>query len=111
MKKGEARIKCFGNHVPVENIEVVDIKQMIWKGERIIEPGTPQDTMKIVYFSRRYEDNDIDKLFREYTLTNETIMGRKFSLIPKEKLLFGYDPPSDTIIKPPIKLTKPRIFN
>lgn len=108
----DARIKCFGSYVPVRNTEIVDAKQKIWKGERIIEPGTPQDAAKTVYFSRTFDkDSDLDKLFKEFHFTDNTILGCEFWLIPKEKLLFGYDEaPGEGIALPPIKLTKPRIF-
>lgn len=99
----DARMRCFGSYVPVKNIVIVDTKQKIWRGDRIVEPGTPEDAMMIVYFNRTFDkDSDLDKLFHEYVFTDNTILGFEFWLIPKEKLLFGYDPPS-SIIKPALK--------
>jgi len=109
-KLHNARIKTFGSYVPVKDVEPVDCKEGVWKGNRIVEPGTPEDVMLVVYFSRAYSrDNEIDKMVQEYHITDESIMGYEFWLIPKEKLLFGYDPPSPIIEKPPIRLTKPRL--
>ena len=96
-----ARIQSATTYLPVTNIVCVDEDQQIWKGDRVIEPGTPSDQYTIIYFSRKYdpENNDWDKINPEYEFTDEDIIGFKFLLIPKEKMLFGYDPPG-TIIKP-----------
>jgi len=108
--QNNARIKCTNLYFAVTNLECIDEKSSIWKGERIIEPGTPSDVLLDVFFSRTYDkDNAVDLMLHEHEITDTSIIGFKFWLIPKEKLLFGYDGPS-TIIKAPIKLSKPSMF-
>ena len=104
-----ARIQCFGGYIPIRDIEVIDSKQQIWKGTRIVEPNTLQDVYKTVFFSRLYQPDtcEFDKLYTEKHFTSNDILDCEFWLIPKEKLLFGYDPPTAGILKPPLKLRKP----
>lgn len=108
-----ARLKCFGSGVPVYNWTVVDTERGIWKGTRIIEPGTPADTFETVYFSRSYdtENNDLDRMIHEYEFLDPAIVGVPFLVVPKEKVIFGYDSPSTVIAKPPVKLAAPSPFN
>ena len=49
----DARLKCFSDYTPLKDIEVVDTKQGIWKGNRVVEPGTNPDVMTVIYFYRR----------------------------------------------------------
>ena len=109
--KNNARIHTVTTYFPVADIFCVDKKQKVWKGERVIEPGTPEDVYTVIYFSRKYDPdvNDWDKMNPEYHITEKDIIGFEFWLIPKEKMLFGYDPPG-RIIKPIITQGKgPRI--
>jgi len=111
MTMNNARIKCFGGYIPIRDIEAIDTKQKIWKGKRIVEIGTPTDVLEELFFSRDYSsDSEIDKLLCEKHIKDNSILGCEFWLIPKEKLLFGYDPPS-TILKPDIRpsSSRPRI--
>ena len=104
-----ARMHTVNTYFPVTNMVCVDEKQNIWKGERVVEQGTPDNVASIVFFSRTHdpENNDWDKINPPYEFKDTSIIGFKFWLIPKEKLLFGYDE-SATILRPNIKLTKPR---
>jgi len=108
-----ARIKCFGSGVPVYNWTCVDNDRSIWKGTRIIEPGTPSDAFETVYFSRLYDldNSDLDRMIHEYEFIDTDILGVPFLVVPKEKLIFGYDAPSSLIAKPPVKTAAPSPFN
>ncbi len=102
-----AVMKCFGGYLPLANVELVDEKQLIYRGERIVEPGTPADSLEYIYFSRRYdrEHNPIDATLRELTIEDPSLIGFPFWLVPKEKVVFGYDKPS-VIARPDIRLSK-----
>ncbi len=105
--KDDAVIKCLSQYIPVVDPELVDAKQKLWKAERVLEPGTPDNAADIVYFSRRsVPDNDFDKLWPEIEIKNERIIGKPFFLVPKDKLLFTYDPPSMIIKRAPIQRKK-----
>ena len=106
-----ARIKCMNLYFPVCNYSCVDVKQNIWKGERVIEPGTPSDQFTIIYFTRNTdEENKLETLVPEYTFKNTKLIGFDFLLVSKERMLFGYDEPSP-ILKPNVRLVKPSPFN
>ncbi len=114
----DARLKCFGDYTPLKDIEVVDTKQGIWKGTRIVEPGTSPDVMLIIYFRRRrkaqgpvVEPSDIETMWPELHIKDASIMGYEFWLIPKVKMLFGYDPASSIIVKAPMQAGKPGPFS
>ncbi len=107
----DARLKCFSDYTPLKDIEVVDTKQGIWKGSRVIEPGTSPDVMTIIYFRRsktldQNQLSEIEAMWPEIHIKDTSIMGYEFYLIPKVKMLFGYDPPSSTIIKAPMQMGK-----
>ncbi len=98
-KLNNAVIAPFGAYLPVYNIEAVDAKKGIWKG--LIVPHAARgmaakDEDKIVFFTRNYlpEVNDMDLVYPEIEFKSKDIMGVKFWLIPKEKLLFGYEEPT-----------------
>jgi len=107
--KNNARIKCVSIYAPIHNVVCVDEDQNIWKGERVIEEGTPIDFASIIYFSRSYYPDDYlnDKVFTEVEFGPE-LLGFPFVLVPKEKILFSYDPPS-IISRPDIKLSKSKL--
>jgi len=102
------RIHCFGRYVPLYDVECVDEKQQIWRGKRIVEINTPENAMLTIYFSRFYDrkNNDMDRVCQEYEIHDDKLMGEKFVLVPKEKILFGIDEGSAIIKRPPIKLKK-----
>ena len=71
----------------------------MWKGTMVPHltrsmGKTPDD--KIVFFTRNYQPdvNDMDLVYPEIEFKSKAIIGVKFWLIPKEKLLFGYEEPS-----------------
>lgn len=112
----DARLKCFSDYTPVRDIEVIDTKQHIWKGERVIEPWTDPNAMRTLYFRRpKTADPDrlteLELLWPELHILDATIMGYEFWLIPKIKMLFGYDPPSSNIIKSPMQMKKQGPFS
>jgi len=109
----DARLKCFSDYTPVRDVEVVDTEQKIFKGNRVIEPGTASNVMTVIYFRRVGKKDDrteIEQMWPEIHIHDCTIMGYEFYLIPKVKMLFGYDPPSKVILKPPIRAAKPGPF-
>ena len=98
-KLNNAVLLPYGAYFPVYDIESVDAKQKIWKGKRVphLAMGlAAQDKNKIIFFSRAYypEVNDMDMVYPEIEFKSKAIIGVKFWLIPKEKLLFGYEEPS-----------------
>ena len=100
-----ARIRTMNGLIPLKDIEEVDGVNKIWKGS-IVKDADQSDTMgDTVYFSREYdrEKNDLDRCLREHEVDN--VLDFKLFLIPKEKCMFIYEPPS-TIIKPATGLFK-----
>lgn len=90
-----ARIQCFGAYIPMRDIKCIDKKQHIWRGKRVAEVLKPEGEISIVYFSHEGPpDNDFDKVTPPLHFTDISILGFPFWLIPKHRLLFGYDPPS-----------------
>jgi len=106
----DARLKCFSDYTPVRDVEVVDTEQKIFKGNRVIEPGTASNVMTVIYFRRVGKKDDrteIEQMWPEIHIHDCTIMGYEFYLIPKVKMLFGYDPPSSIIVKAPMQMKEP----
>ena len=95
-----ARIQTLGAYVAIYNIECVDTKQQIYRGKRIVEREQRDEDWPWYYFSRAYypDINDFDKIYKEIELP-EDMFDTKVTLIPKEKLLFGFEPHS-LIMKP-----------
>jgi len=109
MKLNDARVYSFGNYKPLYDLKCV--KGDVWRGRPVIEPqmtklpGFNQKAFEAtwIFFVRRYDDkNDWDRLYHEIELGPEWI-GQPFILVPKDKLLFAYEPaPEGGIILPPI---------
>ena len=112
-KLNNARLTVMGKYRAVYDIELVDEKKEIWKGKPYIEP-TQRETpsaMKatkhgFTFFSRHFDPaNEWDVFYPEIEIVDETIIGIPFLLVPSEKLLFGYDPPtSEGIIIPTLNV-------
>jgi hypothetical protein len=102
--ENNARIKCSG-YIPIRNAVQLN-NSSLWKGKRVLEPGSPEDYFVEVIFSRDYneEENDFDKIFKEHNM-DETLLGFSFIMVPKDKVVAFYDPPS-MIAKPDIKLSR-----
>ena len=100
-----AQIQCL-NGTAVYDYELVDAEQKIWKG-KVICGGRGVEQGSTIYFSRHYDrkNSDLDKMIYEYEIENESLIGADFLIIPREKLMFLYTPPS-TIVIPNVKLTK-----
>jgi len=106
-KLNAARLISFGAYKMLYDIQPVDEGRRIWKGRPVIPaelskmPGAPKSFKEWVFFHRNYDDrNDWDRLYKEFEFENEGIIGQKFIAIPKEKLLFAYDPPPSGILLP-----------
>jgi hypothetical protein len=59
-----------------------------------------------IYFYRVGKDDDLgelDRLYPEFHFKSSKILGYEFWLVPKQRMLFLYDPPAK-IIKAPISL-------
>lgn len=114
----DARLKCFSDYTPIRDIEIVDTKQGIWKGKRVIEPGTDPSVMTVIYFRRAKKMTptdgesltELELMWPELHVKDASIMGYEFYLIPKIKMLFGYDPPSSIIAKAPMQMKRPGPF-
>jgi len=100
-----AQIKCMG-YIAFSDYELIDGEQQIWKGNVVFDKSASSDD-RVMFFSRKYDrkNSDIDRMLDEYEVKDESILGFKFLLVPKEKILFAYLPPS-TIIRPNIKFPK-----
>lgn len=107
-KLNDARYTSLGSYRALYDIRAVDEEKKIWKGRPIIDfsmqkmPGVQKASETAwVFFSREYDDrNDWDRLYHEIEIDDEEILGQPFILVPKEKILFAYDPPPVGIILP-----------
>ena len=109
----ESRLTTFGSYKAFYDIECVDEKQKLWRGKPFIEdglkrPGMPAAPIAVwIYFSRDYDTrenkNDWDLLYHEYRVDDIELFGVALLIVPKEKLLFGYEPESKIIARPRIK--------
>jgi hypothetical protein len=90
LKRNNAQIIPMGGSLPVSDYECYNEELKIWRGNLII-PGA--DGNKVIFFSRKYqpEINDLDKIFVEIEITDPELLGVPFILVPKEKLMFGYE--------------------
>jgi len=105
-----ACIFTLGTYKAVYEIEEIDAKQKIWKGRPVSLPindskGKPKmmqpNLTSWLFFSRMFNDeNDWDRYYPEIVFDDESILGVPFLLVPKEKQLFGYEPPTDGIVLP-----------
>jgi len=94
----------------VYDIEEVNAEQKIWKGKPVPLPIKQEGKRPSMlappgnswtFFSRMYHDeNDWDRFYPEIGFKDEDIAGVPFLLIPIEKVLFGYEPPTDGIVLP-----------
>ena len=99
-----ACIFTLGSYKAVYDVECVDEEQKIWKGKPLPLPvkrakGPPSlvdaPANSWLFFSRMYHDtNDWDMYYPEIEIKDPKIAGVPFLLIPKEKHLFGYEPPT-----------------
>jgi len=107
----DARIMCLGHYRAIYDWKWVDTEQKIAQGRPVIQPGMQEaDVQRLIFFSRAYhpESSDLDKIFPEIEIKRKDIIGVPFLLVSKEKLLFGWEPASATIARPPIKLARAR---
>jgi hypothetical protein len=98
-----ARIRTFNKLIALRDIE--QYKDDIWKGT-IIKDISQEDSLgDTIYFSRAYdrENNDLDRILNEYAF--EDVLDYPFWLVPMEKCLFIYEPPSNILLP---KVRKPR---
>ncbi len=104
----DAIIFPLGGYVPIKDVECVDESQHIWKGRIVDHPNKAFQT-EWVYFSREYLPavNELDQIYKEKTF-DDKINGVPFLLVPKEKLLFGYFPPSIIHMPNPAMIGKQR---
>lgn len=99
-KQNNARMIIMGGHIPVTDIELYESKQQIFTGN-VVENTIEYVQMKfhIVFFSRLYDPkNEYDKILKEYDFdSDDNVFGIPFTLIPKQKILFAFDPPTKGI--------------
>jgi hypothetical protein len=108
-KLNNAQITSGKNYRVLHSIEQVE--GMIWKGKAVpvaMDPAHPmRQKMQVacerdwVFFHRDYdmEKNDWDRLYHEHKIDDESIFGLPVILIPIEKLLFTYEPPTQGILR------------
>jgi hypothetical protein len=99
----------------IRNVEVVDEENHISRGIMILPANAPETVKREthgrwIYFSTTINpDNDFDLIFPIIEWNNEDLFGVPFILVPKEKLLFAYDPPpGEGIILPEASIVKPK---
>ena len=106
-----ARITGTKNYRVLHSIELVE--GTIWKGkiiqQMISDPrgARAQElaaTRDWVFFSREYdkEKNDWDNVYHEHEIKNEEVFGLPVLIVPIEKLLFSYQPPTEAGILIPV---------
>lgn len=95
-----ARIHQFGTYRLFYDIKIVDEAQKIWKGRPVPEADWQKNPMardmekSWVLFTRVYsKENDWDKVYPEYEIKDAGLFGQKILIVPKEKILFSYNPP------------------
>ena len=95
-----ARIHQFGTYRLFFDVRVVDEAQGIWEGRPVPEanlsklPGAQEMEKSWVLFTRVYDDkNEWDKVYPEYEIKDAEMFGQKLLIVPKEKILFSYNPP------------------
>lgn len=103
-KPNNACVFVTSKYRAVYDIEEVDAKQKIWKGKPLplpIDEGKGRPAMLMAparswtFFSRMYhKENDWDRFYPEIEFEDEEIAGVPFLLVPIEKVLFGYEPPT-----------------
>ena len=99
---------CCINRVAIQDFEVVDEAEGIWRGLVVFDKSTPKNLLgDEIFFSRRYnyERSDMDRMLEEYLVEDESLIGVKFLLVPREKLLFSYSKPT-SIVVPNVKLSR-----
>ena len=95
-----ARIHQFGTYRLLFDVRVVDEEQGIWEGRPVPEanlsklPGAQEMEKSWVLFTRVYDDkNEWDKVYPEYEIKDAEMFGQTLLIVPKEKILFSYNPP------------------
>lgn len=106
-KLNNARIACYGFACIYDYQKV---EGDIWVGRVLIDRNLSAQKKlsqgQPIFFSRLYDkENDQDRMLHEYDVKDEDIIGVPFLLVPSDKLLFLYEPPS-TIVKAPLKISK-----
>ncbi len=102
----DLRVKALGHYTMIYNWKVVDQGQNIYQGFPVLQEGMPEEEEgRVLFFSRDYhpETSDLDKIFPEVEIKEASIIGCKFLLVSKEKLLLGWRPKSSTILRPPTR--------
>lgn len=122
--KNNARIGCMSRFA-IQDIEPVDAVAKlgvenqkidgVWKGLVVFDANMPKNLLSdVVFFSRHYDrkNSDMDRMLEEYAIDDESIIGVKFLLVSREKLLFFYAAtPKGGIIVPNLKISKPDGMN
>jgi len=106
-----ARLIPLGGFICVRDVEWFDEEQKVARGLTVDHPD-PNLNGRPIYFSRDYKPdvNELDQIYYEYHFPAGLLACGEFWLIPKEKVLFGYWPPSK-IVMPNLQLAgrRPRI--
>lgn len=97
--RNNATIIPMGGTLPICDYTCFNKEHNIWRGTLVVPQKNANPN---VFFSRKYqpEINDLDKIFVEIEITELEILGVPFLLVPKEKLMFGYEKGSDILAIP-----------
>ncbi len=96
-----ARIGPLNNQIPLRDIEQVNGD--VWRGKVIDNTLKPVSELKDMFFSRSYDTNNPVDQYCKIIEFDDKLLGFPFILVPKEKCLFVFDPPS-TIIRPEMSI-------
>lgn len=106
-----AQIMAMNNFIPVVDCVESETQPGLWRGFVCRDAFQAKMLGEQVYFSKTLDpNNDLDKCLCFIEITDESILGYPFLLIPKEKCLFLYAPPSGIIRLPgsPFQQNDPR---
>jgi hypothetical protein len=108
--RNNATIIPMGGSLPIMDYTLYNEEHKIWRGTLVV----PQkNAAPIIYFSRKYqpEVNELDQIFVEIEITDPELLGVPFILVPKEKLMFGYDKGSSILTLNPNgpRISKPHM--
>lgn len=104
-KRNNARISGTGIYLPICKVEQVIAQPIaLWRGFLVTEDSTSESERGFIYFTRTYhpDTNEYDKIYPEIPVKDKDIIGLEFLLVPKEKVVFRYQPPTEGgIMLPP----------
>lgn len=108
-EKHTGRLRTLGGYIPVADAELIDEDHCVYRGNRIMEPNTPEDEAGDVFFQCWEPDEPglLGSAYKVFKIDDISVLGFPFWLVPKDRVLFYYDKYSSVIVPAPMQ-TKPR---